>query len=593
MRTDNLPTNISQASGLSAKVQDLNLSNQLFGTGDSAQAFDRILSSQVQSGREAPQSRSNTERTDSAQEANSRREGGNRLPEDDRRLKQKQREAQDERASRAAEHRDSRAEQSKAQAQEARDSQQREEQASARAADSDDRLANQQNEAKQQDKAVAEEAVESDQVLTEESPDTVKPAAVDASTTESPEPEVVAVVEDGTPNLSPEDSESETGDAASDIVISPELLKSNPEDADPELTDKSDSVDGEILAELSKEEQQALAEAAAASVNVEGEGFAGTPDSAELTDAATASIAGVTAKGTQVDAEAPIATTADEFKKAAPAVSSANLAASTGVAGKAESETNSKHTQPQIQPALDADETALTGSSSDKKPDVAMLADKLAIRNSIPEAVVPTPVQERLAALAKALDKAAGTSKDASPPATKAIEHADGSKATPFQRSLEQMGRSPATLAKPFAPPIQTPMQSREWGNEVGQRLMMMVSSKLNSAQIQLNPRDLGPIDVRVSVQQDQANVVFTSHAAPTRDALEQALPRLREMMEHNGVALGDVDVRDQNAQESHERRGQDQRRGSDSAAEAEAVAQSESADVQGQQAIGLVDYYA
>ena len=117
---------------------------------------------------------------------------------------------------------------------------------------------------------------------------------------------------------------------------------------------------------------------------------------------------------------------------------------------------------------------------------------------------------------------------------------------------------APRTLGAP----LQAPLQSREWAGEMGQRLMMMVSTKLNSAQIQVNPRDLGPIDVKVSLQQDQAHVTFTSHAAPTRDALEQAIPRLREMLEQNGVALGDVDVRQQDARESGQ---QQQRTGRDS----------------------------
>jgi len=85
---------------------------------------------------------------------------------------------------------------------------------------------------------------------------------------------------------------------------------------------------------------------------------------------------------------------------------------------------------------------------------------------------------------------------------------------------------------------------------------------------------------------------VFTSHAAPTREALEQALPRLREMMEQNGVALGDVDVRDHDARESDQRRGQDHRQGGSADAEVAAVDESSSERII-QQAVGLVDYYA
>ena len=90
------------------------------------------------------------------------------------------------------------------------------------------------------------------------------------------------------------------------------------------------------------------------------------------------------------------------------------------------------------------------------------------------------------------------------------------------------------------------------WGPELGQRLMMMVGQKIQLAEIRLDPPDLGPMEVKVRMQQEQAHVVFNSQHAVVRDALEQALPRLREMFEQNGLALGDVDVQDQTAQQGH-----------------------------------------
>ncbi|MGB1061230.1 MAG: flagellar hook-length control protein FliK, partial [Ketobacter sp.] len=341
--------------------------------------------------------------------------------------------------------------------------------------------------------------------------------------------------------------------------------------------------------EQSDAEQQALAAVANGQGDVQGEA-----DSDKVVEPVTAAILGAAAKGMKGKPGAEVQATAGDTKKPELTASATRVATASELGAGEKSESGEKQARQSSPMTAEVDDVALADSKQEKKSDVAMLTEKLASRNGMPENPVPTPVQERLAALAKALDKAAGVGKDTSQPVPKAVEQADGTKATPFQRSLEQVGRSSATMAKPFATPIQTPMQSREWGNEVGQRLMMMVSSKLNSAQIQLTPRDMGPIDVKVSVQQDQANVVFTSHAAPTRDALEQALPRLRELMEQNGVALGDVDVRDQNAQESHDRRGQDHRSGSGSEQEADAVVQTEAAaEGETQHAVGLVDYYA
>jgi flagellar hook-length control protein FliK len=70
-----------------------------------------------------------------------------------------------------------------------------------------------------------------------------------------------------------------------------------------------------------------------------------------------------------------------------------------------------------------------------------------------------------------------------------------------------------------------------------------MAGQKLDRAQIRLNPAHLGPISVDVSVGEDGANITFTAQHAMTRDALEQALPRLREMFNGSGLSLAGADV--------------------------------------------------
>ncbi|MFT5084014.1 MAG: flagellar hook-length control protein FliK [Lentisphaeria bacterium] len=62
-------------------------------------------------------------------------------------------------------------------------------------------------------------------------------------------------------------------------------------------------------------------------------------------------------------------------------------------------------------------------------------------------------------------------------------------------------------------------------------------------ADIQLDPPELGPMQVKVSVNQDQASVTFVSANAQVRDALEQTVSRLREMLNEQGLNLVNVDV--------------------------------------------------
>lgn len=138
---------------------------------------------------------------------------------------------------------------------------------------------------------------------------------------------------------------------------------------------------------------------------------------------------------------------------------------------------------------------------------------------------------------------------------------------------------------------MQNHFSKANWGAEVGQRLMMMVGQKIQSAEIRLDPPDLGPMEVKVRMQQEQASVVFNSQHAAVRDALEQALPRLREMFEQNGLSLGDVDVQDQTAEQ---RQGDDESGGALVHGDEELPDETQVAqEVQVLSSDRLVDYYA
>lgn len=211
---------------------------------------------------------------------------------------------------------------------------------------------------------------------------------------------------------------------------------------------------------------------------------------------------------------------------------------------------------------------------------------------------VNTPVQERLAALARSLDQSGGEKPDTSNggkatslDALKSLGSQRGGESATATTQGTTASRSLGTVQTPLPSTFQGAMQAREWASELGQKLMMMVGSKIQSAQIQLNPRDMGPIDVKVVMQQEQAHVMFSSQVANTREALEQALPRLREMFDQNGVGLADVDVRDQSAEHS-------QQEGSELAQDGQSWESEDSADDEAAQSEvtlsqGLVDYYA
>lgn len=88
------------------------------------------------------------------------------------------------------------------------------------------------------------------------------------------------------------------------------------------------------------------------------------------------------------------------------------------------------------------------------------------------------------------------------------------------------------------------------WSESVMQRVMWMSSQQISRAEIALDPPELGPLQVRISTNGDQTSVTFSSHHGAVRDALDQGLARLREMMESQGIDLADVNVSDQSPQQ-------------------------------------------
>jgi flagellar hook-length control protein FliK len=94
---------------------------------------------------------------------------------------------------------------------------------------------------------------------------------------------------------------------------------------------------------------------------------------------------------------------------------------------------------------------------------------------------------------------------------------------------------------------VNTPVNQPRWGDEFSQKITWLASSKMDqSAELHLNPPQLGPLDVVLKVSGDQATALFTSPHAAVREAIEQALPRLRDMLADNGITLGNATVSDQ-----------------------------------------------
>ena len=86
-------------------------------------------------------------------------------------------------------------------------------------------------------------------------------------------------------------------------------------------------------------------------------------------------------------------------------------------------------------------------------------------------------------------------------------------------------------------------LRETSWQGEFTQKLTWMANNDKQSAQITLNPPQLGPIEVSLKIDNGNAAASFVSANQEVREAIESAMPRLREMLASAGIDLGQTNV--------------------------------------------------
>ena len=125
----------------------------------------------------------------------------------------------------------------------------------------------------------------------------------------------------------------------------------------------------------------------------------------------------------------------------------------------------------------------------------------------------------------------------------------DNKKASENQISLQADTSTQDTKSVPKLT-VNTPVSSPQWGSEVGQKIAWMSSSGNHVAELHLNPPNLGPVEVKLTIHNDQATVQFVAQHHEACNALESALPKLKEMMMESGIALGNATVNSGSSQQ-------------------------------------------
>jgi flagellar hook-length control protein FliK len=123
-------------------------------------------------------------------------------------------------------------------------------------------------------------------------------------------------------------------------------------------------------------------------------------------------------------------------------------------------------------------------------------------------------------------------------------------------QALPQDMRSGIQPPQAGVPAMSTPFGRPDWSDDFGERVVWMTGKGIQSAELQLNPQHLGPVEVRINLSQDQASVQFVAHHAAVRDAIEAAIPKLREMLGAQQLNLADVSVAQQSFQDPRDFRG-------------------------------------
>lgn len=175
-------------------------------------------------------------------------------------------------------------------------------------------------------------------------------------------------------------------------------------------------------------------------------------------------------------------------------------------------------------PALDA-VGDLTRGASGKGGDSSQWLKML---QTLVQSAPADPVADKLAAARSASD-APAPSHDAPPVATGPLPGAvpPPPSQTPAQPSVT----------------LNLPMTHPQWGQDLGSKVTWLLGQGIQDAKLQLHPQHLGPVQVHISLNDNQAAVNFVAHHADTRDALQAALPQLRDMLQQSGIQLGQAQV--------------------------------------------------
>lgn len=146
---------------------------------------------------------------------------------------------------------------------------------------------------------------------------------------------------------------------------------------------------------------------------------------------------------------------------------------------------------------------------------------------------------------------AAHESKDAAQAANSAVNNETSSAhfQTIAQQVVTHANQEQIQATEHLAPNVGT----RAWDQALGQKVIWLVAGGQQSAELTLNPPDLGPLQVVLKVNDDHLTADFSASQAEVREALESALPKLRQILNDAGIQLSGFSVNSQSSQQQNQ----------------------------------------
>jgi flagellar hook-length control protein FliK len=219
-------------------------------------------------------------------------------------------------------------------------------------------------------------------------------------------------------------------------------------------------------------------------------------------------------------------------------------------------------TKPVAAPASIASEASATGTGSPGERSVlaqlqadepkSVAGSALASERAAPNAVsanVAANIEQKFSTVLQAAAKLPVSGQQQGAAASDPAKDAQVLAQSQVQAQSLAAGPQQGPVNAPQSLMVNTPVGNNRWNEDLGQKITWMAGHGGQSAELQLNPPDLGPLNVVLNVSGDQATALFTSPHAAVRDAVQQALPKLREMLADNGIMLGNASVSDQGQQ--------------------------------------------